>query len=96
MDEQILSFENVKEILNTPVIYQDYLGIQRFAVIGWLEPYLGDDSENVYWLYLVDDDSDYNNKQIVVNFGTSDKPDMRTINYADMRLSTEVSPDKWR
>lgn len=96
MEEQQLSYEQVKDVIGKAVMYQDYLGIERFATIGWLEPYLIDGSEGVYWLYLVDEDLDYNNKELVVNYGTHAKPDMRTIMYAEMRLSTEVSLDKWR
>lgn len=95
-EKQLLAYDQIKEVIGKAVMYQDYLGIQRFAIIGWLEPYLTDGSDGVYWLYLIDDDTDYNNKELVVNYGTPAKPDMRTIMYAEMRLSTEVSLDKWR
>ena len=95
-EKQLLAYDQIKEVIGKAVMYQDYLGIQRFAIIGWLEPYLTDGSDGVYWLYLIDDDTDYNNKELVVNYGPPAKPDMRTIMYAEMRLSTEVSLDKWR
>ena len=84
-------------IIGTHIIYQDYLGIDRPGIIGWFEDYLGDEPEDdgkkTVWIYVVDEDPEYNNKEFVVNMGTVDNPDVRTLMYAEMRLSTEVRLD---
>lgn len=89
------AFDN---IIGTNIIYNDYLGLQRYGKIAWIEPYeapdaVDEDGETV-WVYIVDDDPQYNVHEFVVNMGSVEKPDIRQFMYADVRLSTEVSIDK--
>lgn len=93
--EMVYSYEQIKDLLGTEIVYNDYLGMSRSGSIAWAEPYITPDNDgSVAWLYIADTDLDYNNKTIIVNFGSMQKPDMREIHYADMRLSTEISIDK--
>lgn len=92
------SQKDFSNILGTNIIYKDYLGYQRYGKIGWVEPYEGDqdqeDEKQVVWIYVSDEDPEYNVHEFIVNVGTIDKPDIKHIMYADMRLSTEVYLDE--
>ena len=86
-----------KDIIGTHIFYKDYLGIERAGIIGWFEDYKGDEPDEdglkTVWLYVCDEDPEYNTHQIVVDMGQPGRPDLKTICYADMRLSTEVRLD---
>ena len=76
-------------IIGTKVIYEDYLGIEHIASIGWAEQYMGENvpvdytgEEIIAWLYLVDENPERNIHEIIAND--------QTIYYTEMRLSTEV------
>ena len=90
------NYMEAKDILGLHIYYNDYLGIERTGIIGWFEEYLGDepdeDGKKTVWLYIVDEDPEYNNKEFVFNAGTDEKPDIRTLCYAELRLSSEVRP----
>ena len=83
--------------LGKSIIYYDYLGYQRYGKIGWMEPYEGDQPDDgtiISWVYISDDDPEYNVHEFVVNVGTAKKPDIKHIMYAEIRLSTEVILDE--
>lgn len=88
---------SASDVLGSDIKYKDYLGYERPGKIGWIEPYFGSDSNDpdgqIVWVYVVDDDPDYNVHEFIVNMGSMEKPDLRTINYAELRLSTEVVLD---
>jgi hypothetical protein len=73
--------------VGSSICYIDYLGYQRFGKIGWLEPY----KDDIYWVFIVDDDDDYNAHQVQV---TTLSGEGKIINYAEIRLSDEVWEDK--
>ena len=64
---------------------------------AWVEPYNGpennDPDNQIVWIYVSDEDPEYNIHEFIVNMGTEEKPDIECIMYADMRLSTEVQLD---
>lgn len=86
------------DVIGKSIIYQDYLGIQRYGKIAWIEDYEGPDNDDpegkVVWVYIIDEDPEYNVHEMVVNFGTDDKPDVRSFIYGEIRLSTEISLDE--
>jgi hypothetical protein len=85
-----------KGVLGADIIYKDYLGCERPGKIGFIEPYEGpqdDDDKLVVWIYVIDDDPEYNIHEFVFDAGVQGKPDLKTINYAELRLSSEVVLD---
>lgn len=96
--EEVFAYNQIKDILGTEIIYEDYLGQQRSGVIAWIEPCktaVVDENGNYdVWVYIADQDIEYNNKTIVVQAEVNGKPETRTICYADLRLSSEVILDE--
>lgn len=89
--------KNAGNVIGTNVSYLDYLGYQRFGKIAWIEPYLGDQDDpekTTVWVYIVDEDPQYNVHEFIVNMGSLEKPDIKHIMYAELRLSTEVVLDE--
>ena len=86
------------DVIGKSIIYHDYLGLQRYGKIAWIEAYEGPDNDDpegyIAWIYIIDEDPEYNVHEMVVNFGTDTKPDVRSFMYAEVRLSTEISLDK--
>lgn len=85
----------MNEVLGKAIGYNDYLGNLRSGVIGFIEEYkapqeIDSDGKRVVWVYVVDDDPEYNVHQIIIP-DKEGKPAM--LNYADLRLSTEVFLD---
>lgn len=84
-----MQFKQIEDIIGTEVSYNDYLGLLRNGRIGWIEEYNGiqDDPDHmIVWVYIVDDDPEYNVHEFIFNDGQQ----MRSFMYAEMRLSTEV------
>ena len=85
-------------VIGAKIIYEDYLGFERYGSIGWIEQYNGPENDDpdslVVWVYVVDEDPEYNTHEFITNMGTFDKPDIRHIMYADLRLSTELRLDE--
>jgi hypothetical protein len=73
-------------LIGLHVRYFDYLDMERFGTVIMSEPYPND--ESVRYVYIEDDDPEYNIHQDVV-LG-------QTILYAEIRLSTEVNVDEQR
>ena len=69
--------------LGQSVKYFDYLDGERFGRIVAMEPYPYDPT--LAWIYIEDEESEYNNKFDVIN-GVQ-------ICYAELRISTEVYID---
>ena len=67
-------------IIGLHIKYFDYLGLERFGRIIYIEPY-PHDSEVVY-VYIEDEESEFNTH--------SDILDGKNIKYAEIRLSTEI------
>ena len=86
------------DVIGKSIIYKDYLGMQRYGKIGWIEEYNGPDNDDpdgtIVWVYVIDEDPEFNVHEMVVNFGTEVKPDVRSFMYADVRLSTELNLDE--
>ena len=87
-----------KDVIGNHVIYYDYLGYERTGIVGFIEPYNAPDDTpgegSVVWVYIVDDDPDYNVHEFIYNAnGNMQCPDLRHLMYAEMRLSTEVILD---
>lgn len=84
------------EVIGAKVKYKDYLGKDRFGKIGWIENYIVDQNEKdgiIVWVYIIDDDPEYNIHEMAVNFGIMNadgKNDIRSFMYAELRLSNEI------
>ena len=72
--------KDISKLIGKKVRYFDYNGFERYGSIVAIEPYPKDDS--VVYLYISDDDIDYNIHNDIV-FGV-------LVNYADIRTSIEV------
>ena len=75
----------VKSVIGVKVKYLDFLGFQRFGKVVRCEPSINL-PEDVVYLYIEDDDPDYNTHNMTTETGM--------IYYADIRLSTEVELDE--
>ena len=88
------------DVIGKSIIYQDYLGMQRYGKIAWVEEYNGPDNDDpegtVVWVYIIDEDPEYNVHEMIVNFGTDMQPNVKSFMYAEIRLSTEITLDEER
>ena len=91
-----MALREAKDLIGLDIVYKDYLGYERPGKIGWFEDYNGadNDEEKVVWLYVVDEDPEYNNKEFIIDIGTPNNPDVKRLMYADLRLSNEVTIDE--
>lgn len=94
-----MATREAKDLVGLDVIYKDYLGFDRNGKIGWFEQYhaeeYDDEGNAVVWLYIVDEDPEYNTHEFIFNAsGDMLKPDIKRLAYADLRLSTEVVIDE--
>lgn len=69
---------------NLRICYHDYLGVQQWGHIIYLEP-AENEGDDVYWCYIKDIEEENNDKSINV--------DGQMMTYADIRLSTEIYID---
>ena len=74
----------MKKLIGKSVKYFDYLDTERFGTIVAIEPY-PNDPEQVY-VYISDTDEEFNIHSDLVNG--------QQINYAELRLSSEVYFDE--
>ena len=86
---------NYEEIIGKAITYKDYLGLNRSGSIGFIEPYNSPDAQTddglIVWVYIVDEDPEYNNKEFIY---ANDKGEPVRFMYADMRLSNEIFIDE--
>ena len=86
----------METVIGKAIGYNDYLGNLRSGTIGFIEEYkapqdIDSDGRRTVWVYVVDDDPEYNIHQIII----PDKEGQpKTLFYADLRLSTEVFLDE--
>lgn len=79
------------DYVNLRVLYYDYLGFEHRGTIALTQPCTAPDvdapDENgaTYYVYLVDDYPEFNDKEYTMEDGT-------TIRYAEIRRSDEVIP----
>lgn len=96
--QEVFSYDQIKELLGKEIIYEDYLGQQRSGVIAWVEPYktaeVDENGRFDVWIYVADQDIEYNSKTIVVPIMKDGNREMSTVCYADIRLSSEVILDE--
>lgn len=96
--QEVFSYEQIKELLGKEIIYEDYLGQKRSGVIGWVEPCktaeVDENGRFDVWIYIADQDIEYNTKTIIVPMMNNGKREMTTVCYADIRLSSEVILDE--
>lgn len=83
---------SIENLIGKPVIYNDYLGIQHAGSICFVEygNNIDDDGNNLAWIYIIDEDSEYNVHQLSYN----DNGVLKTLNYAEIRLSSDVFLDE--
>ena len=74
----------MSNIIGLHVKYYDYLDLERFGRIIYIEPYPND--PNILYVYIEDEEPEFNiHKYTMEN---------KEISYAEIRLSTEVYIDE--
>ena len=86
----------MENVLGKVIGYYDYLDNLRSGIIGFIEDYkapqdIDADGKRIAWIYVVDDDPEYNVHTIVI---PDNNGQPKTLNYAELRLSTEVFLDE--
>ena len=67
------------------VKYFDYLGLERFGNIIFIEPYHFGEPEDLYYIYIQDEEPEFNIHEIIV--------DGKVVQYAEIRINVEVFLD---
>lgn len=80
---------NNKSAIGLHVKYFDYLGLERFGRIIYIEPsnmYSNIYETDIYYVYIEDEEVEFNTHDIIIN--------NEIKMYAEIRLSTEVYIDE--
>lgn len=77
--------DQIKDYIGCTVRYFDYLGSERYGRIAYMEPCTADDAvEGTMYVYIEDE-------EIELNIHEASFVDGGVIEYAEIRLSTEIA-----